>query len=375
MTAVPMSTVDAVLAEYPPDCRPTDITPPAVSSVEPLGSAGGMSGAQFWRITVARGAVRGSPDPAQPGIFALRRWPPEHPSADRLQFIHAVLRHTASHGIDFLPLPLTTTGGESFVRYGGRLWELAPWMPGKADYGHSPSTEKLRAAMTALAKFHVAVSNFPRTSAPGSAGGPNAIVRHLTRLRELTPERICELSRSITDSTWPELAPLARQFVAALPHAIPLAAGQLEPLAKINFPLHPCLRDIWHDHVLFTGDEVTGLVDFGAIDFDTPATDIARLLGSFTSVSPLPFREGQGEGSIRATLDQSQTWHDGLAAYNTIRQLSPDETRATYALSISGNILAGCNWIEWIYHKGRQFENRQQVLKRFQRIVSHMENR
>ena len=42
-----MTEVDAVLAEYPPEYRPTDITPPAVSSIEPLGSAGGMSGAQF----------------------------------------------------------------------------------------------------------------------------------------------------------------------------------------------------------------------------------------------------------------------------------------------------------------------------------------
>jgi Ser/Thr protein kinase RdoA (MazF antagonist) len=363
MTAVPMTSVDAVLAEYTPEYRPTDITP--------LGSAGGMSGAQFWRIT------------ARCGSFALRRWPPEHPSPERLTFIHAVLRHAASRGCSFLPVPATTQTGQSFISHAGYLWELAPWMPGIADYERSPSTKKLSAAMVALAKFHVAASDFPQPSAPSPALGTNAIVRHLSRLRELTPEKISELSRAITDTTWPDLAPLVRQFVAALPHAIPPAVAQLEPLAKINFPLHPCLRDIWHDHVLFTGDEVTGLVDFGAIEIDTTATDVARLLGSFASVTPLPFREAggepgrarQGEGSNRSTLCQSQTWHEGLAAYNTIRQLSPEETRAAYALSTSGTVLAGCNWIEWIYHKGRQFEDRQQVLQRFRRIVSHTENR
>ena len=78
---------------------------------------------------------------------------------------------------------------------------------------------------------------------------------------------------------------------------------------------------------------------------------------------------------MRSTLGQSQTWHEGLAAYNSIRPLSPDETRAAYALNISSPVLAGCNWIEWIYHKGRQFENRQQVLQRFRRILSRTENR
>ena len=64
---------------YPTDCQP--------SHIEPLGSAGGMSGAQFWRITAPRGTL------------CLRRWPIEHPSPERLQFIHAVLRHAAASGI------------------------------------------------------------------------------------------------------------------------------------------------------------------------------------------------------------------------------------------------------------------------------------
>ena len=51
------------------------------SQIEPLGAAGGMSGALFWRVTSPR------------GVFALRRWPAEHPTAERLRFIHAVVRY------------------------------------------------------------------------------------------------------------------------------------------------------------------------------------------------------------------------------------------------------------------------------------------
>ena len=69
-------------------------------------------------------------------------------------------------------------------------------------------------------------------------------------------------------------------FFDAVPGLLPRAIGQLAPLSNIALPVQPCIRDIWHDHVLFTGDEVTGIIDFGAMDIDTPATDVARLLGS-----------------------------------------------------------------------------------------------
>ncbi|HEX3599313.1 MAG TPA: phosphotransferase, partial [Lacipirellulaceae bacterium] len=173
-----MSDVLAVLAKYPPDCRFTDI--------EPLGFAGGMSGAQFWRVAARR------------DVLVLRRWPIEHPTPDRLTFIHAVLRHAAARGCDFLPVPITTPAGESFITSANHLWELAPWMPGAANYNQSPRLEKLQATMRALAQFHAAVEDFAaHPTAPGSAGGSNAVQRHLVRLQQLTPERVDELSRAI----------------------------------------------------------------------------------------------------------------------------------------------------------------------------------
>jgi Ser/Thr protein kinase RdoA (MazF antagonist) len=362
-----------VLAQYLPEFQPTH--------VEPLGSAGGMSGAQFWRVTaVMRGSttvVRGSPDPAPPRALILRRWPAEHPSQDRLRFIHAVLRHAAERGCGFLPVPATSQAGQSFVSHAGHLWELAPGMPGAADFDRSPSVDKLRAAMRALAQFHNAVADFPLTAMQRIAGAPPAPVRHVARLRALTPSQIQNLAHSIRDTTWPDLAPLARRFIETLPQTLPRAIAQVEPLTDAHLPLQPCLRDIWHDHVLFTGDEVTGLVDFGATDIDTPATDLGRLLGSLASSSslpPLPCREacgepsraGQGEGSPSV----ANTWQEGFAAYNTLRPLTPDEARAAHALNTSGNLLAGCNWIRWIYIEDRQFDDPAQVIERFRRIVA-----
>ncbi len=376
---LPVHDIQSILNLYPPNCHPTRI--------DPLGSAGGMSGAQFWRINAPRGTL------------ILRRWPQEHPTPDRLRFIHAVLHHAAQRDIKILPVPIRATTGESFVYHAGHMWELAPWMPGTADYERAPTVEKLQAAMQALAKFHVAVADFDPNRAlqfsvgrqaelpPKTAVPTPSIQRRLSMLQELQSGGAEELSSSITNTIWSDLAPLARQFFAALPTAMPRAISQLAPLADVPLPLQPCLRDIWHDHVLFTGDEVTGIIDFGAIGVDTPATDIARLLGSLGTV---PFSPAQSDRSqlqndehrcktAKRGLspspgddDEAEIWNIGLAAYSTIRPLSPDETRAVTALDTSSTVLAACNWLRWIYIERRQFENHAQVVDRFRKIVARL---
>jgi homoserine kinase type II len=307
------------------------------SQIEELGSAGGMSGALFWRFD----------SPA--GKLVLRRWPIEHPSAERLRWIHRVLFHAVDCGIKFIPAPIRTETGESFVAEAGHLWELAPWMPGIADYELSPTVEKLRAALAALAVFHTAVDDFPMEASAETSGAP-AITRRLERLQTLSAGEIAELSHSLGNVSWPEFTRQARIFVAMLPQCLPRAIERLGPFANVQMKLQPCLRDIWHDQVLFTGNQVTGIIDFGAVDVDTPATDIARLLGSLVG-------------------DDAAGWRTGLDAYSTVRPLAAAEESAVRALDASGTILAGCNWIRWICIDRRRFEDGARILERFERIV------
>jgi Ser/Thr protein kinase RdoA (MazF antagonist) len=328
--------IEAIVCNYPAECRPMRI--------EPLGMAGGMSGAQFWRVDSLRGTL------------ALRRWPAEHPTPERLQFIHQVLFYAAARGITFLAVPIRTVAGESFVASAGYLWELAAWMPGSANYNQSPTQEKLSNAMTALAQFHLAVHDFALAGFADVAGAGLATSRHLSRLKELSKRESGELYRAISDRIWPELGPLARQFLETLPGRLPLAIQQLEALGGVTLALQPCLRDIWHDHVLFTGDSVTGVIDFGGVNIDTPATDIARLLGSLAGID-------------------GAAWREGLAAYSRARPLSTDEECAAMALDASGTILAGCNWLRWIYIEERRFEDRPQVIERIRQIVQRCEMR
>ncbi|MGE3239807.1 MAG: phosphotransferase enzyme family protein [Pirellulales bacterium] len=326
-----MSEIAKILRDYPADCQPT--------VVESLGSAGGLSGAEFWRLVAPRGAL------------GLRRWPIEHPTPERLALIHAVLRHAAGRGIDFVPVPIGTTLGDTFVREEGQLWELAPWLPGAADYEEAPSVEKLRAAMISLARFHLAVADFPVTTRLAPAP---AITQRLKRLRELQSGGISTLVAAIDESTWPQLAPLVRGLTAALPRAVPSAIAQLAPLADTPLPLQFCIRDVWCDNFLFIGNTVTGLVDFGAVDVDTRATDVARLLGSLAG-------------------DSATQFHDGLAAYSSVCELSDQELRAVHAIDVGGTTLAACNWLRWIYLDRRTFERSEQVQRRLCRIMTRMD--
>jgi Ser/Thr protein kinase RdoA (MazF antagonist) len=94
--------------------------------------------------------------------------------------------------------------------------------------------------------------------------------------------------------------------------------------------VQPRLGDVHHDHILFTGDTVTGVVDFGATDFDSPAGDVARLLGSMVG-------------------DDCERWRQGLAAYQAIRPMTPGETAAVKFFDTSGTVVSAANWIGWLW--------------------------
>src|SRR5688500_16981882 len=94
-----------------------------IRRIHPLANAGGFSGSMLWRIE------------REAGDLCLRRWPKEHPSADQLAFIHNVLAlwTFGQTELSCIPVPIWTKRGKSFALHVEHLWELAPWLPGKAD--------------------------------------------------------------------------------------------------------------------------------------------------------------------------------------------------------------------------------------------------
>lgn len=346
------SDIEAVLARYPPDCLPGLRATGSASAVECLQNAGGFSGARIWRVTASRGQM------------CLRRWPPECPDEQRLKWLQAVVAQAAASGFHLLPTVTATRCGDGFCRHDGYLWELTNWLPGKADFWSDPRPDKLAAAATALAHFHGAVESCPLVSGQASIDAPRSrkspspgIAERLAMVHRLRATALLELrtavrrnrdAMSILADRAEELLELVGPHLSALHH-------DLDAASRIAVPLQPCLRDIWHDHVLFEGDRVSGIIDVGSMRVDTVATDIARLLGSLCG-------------------NDRNGWTTGLGVYESVRPLTDSERALVGTFDRSQIMLAGVNWVEWVFVERRTFGDPAAVVERMEHILSRLRN-
>ena len=91
---------------------------------------------------------------------------------------------------------------------------------------------------------------------------------------------------SAARKTAPGFAAAARSIVAGFQRSAKRMTLELRTAQRLRVPVQPCLRDVWHDHVLFVGDAVSGIVDPAAARTDTVAADISRLVGSLVGDDP-----------------------------------------------------------------------------------------
>jgi len=318
----------------------------SVRKIESIGNAGGWSGSRLWRISAVGNALRGVPGPTNDLDLCLRRWPREHPTRERLEFMHRTLETVSAAGIAYIPVPLRTLTGKSYIEHAGHFSELTRWLPGSADFHAHPSRERLRAAMQALARFHAATAaNAPSAPAP-------AIAERVHRTSELR-SLLDRLSAAVQAGLDADLDARARRILSLAPQHLSALLPPLQFAAAQLLLLQPAIRDIHHDHVLFTGDEVTGLIDFGALRIDTPLTDVARLVGSLVG-DDLPAREF------------------ALAAYAELRPLSEADRRLIDLLDYSGVVLGSLNWLVWLYLERRDMGETAPVIKRLDEIVGRL---
>lgn len=317
---------------------------PLPCRIERLGG-GGHSGQAVWAVEPLPG-LGGAAD--RPGRHVLKAFPDECPP-ERAAWVHAFVTALHAAGIDAVAAPLAAPGGTTLVADDtGRLWEMCPWRPGMPL--EAPTAAQAAAALALVARMHVAAEGIaPRLGPRPPAGAIPAWERRAGALARVGAQGFRGDSRAPV--TW-----LARQ----LAERRGIASGRLEagggrrlvarlaairlPAGAARAPIVPVFRDLWHAHVLFEGERVSGIIDPHAAGFDSPAADLARLLGSW-----------RAPAAVAGAAGLATAWAGPLAAYEAVRVIPPPERTLVELLDVGGVIGGLDHWFGWVLEEGRAF--------------------
>lgn len=250
------------------------------------------------------------------------------PSRRTLENIHGWLADAGDLG--FIPVPVGALNGRSLHEQSGRLWEVAPWMPGEPETAHPPGALRVQTSFAALAAFH------QRLSQHRLAGPSPGLIARLNEWRSWSGDGFNEVGRRLDLCADIPLTSAARQWLDAARGWLATVGEPLKRAAGVTLALQPCLRDARPEHFLFTGDYLTGLIDFGAMGFETVAADLARLLA---------------EWELHDPIDRDAA----LNVYSSIRPLGPEETTLIEVFERSSAFLLGGHWVRWRFVEGRVF--------------------
>lgn len=280
------------------------------------------------------------------GGLCLKLWPPETPR-DKFLPVHPLLSQAERHHVEFVPRVQQTVAGDTWVQ-DHRLgrWDLTSWMPGQAAPIGACSKEKVRHACAALARLHLA---FAKNPFPHLRTVP-AVQRRLEVWADW---------RSLSERGWNPWQRLGRHVLPdrawdLLCRWMPQVPRWLAPWQEAALTRQWCHGDPWRGNLLFTGDQLTGLIDFAAARLDSPAADLARLLGSLAQ-------------------DDSNLWQAGEEAYAAIRPLSLHERALAPVLDRSGTLGALFHWIRWLTQHDEDEDRIKRGMERVQELVQRIE--
>lgn len=313
----------------------------------------GMSGASVYQCQLATGQR-----------LALKRWP-DGTSRSRIEEVHRVMAQARQCGCQLVPsltvIPGSSGSGTLFT-VDQAHYELSQWMPGiPADA--DASLDAIRRGAAVIADFHRSIGSLGVIHQP-----PPAVQARLSRLKQLEtklPEALGSIER------WPVPAEIASAINDAArllrwnwDQARQRMTRSLGVYTDRPMSTQYVLRDVHRDHVLFDHDGVpTGLIDFDAVRVDTPATDLARWVGSF----------------LDGRSDAESVWRSALAGFgqqNLFNDWGQSELNDfAKALSFSTTWISLANWMVWVVCEERTFRSGGQIISRriseLVRLASH----
>jgi Ser/Thr protein kinase RdoA (MazF antagonist) len=233
-------------------------------------------------------------------------------------------------------------GRRTYVTHQHQHWEMMQWMPGTAARSDA-GLDQVRAGAEAIALFHASVRGLGERHQVAPA-----VTARLRRLHELATQIPAALERSGHASQEPELAE-AVQAAARLIHwnwdAVQARiAESLRRYTDRKVHNQYVLRDVHREHILFDGRRPTGVIDFDAVRVDTPATDLARWVGSFLS----------------GPEDPEDLWGAALAGFHAGSPLN-QRTEMEFDPNMAKDLcfatlwISVANWLVWLRCEQRTF--------------------
>lgn len=219
---------------------------------------------------------------AEHGRFVLTLY--ERLPAEELPFYLNLMAHLARAGVQ-APAPQPDRSGALWSFLNGKPAGLVARLDGVAV--EQPRLAHCAAAGEALARMHVAVGNYRG-----------------------------RLSNRRGPGWWRQAARAVRPFIddernALLASEIKFQAG----FARTKLPRGAIHGDLFCDNVLFDGERVVGIIDFGFAATDALAYDLAIAVNDWSSVSA---------GTSAGALDPARS--DAMVAgYEAVRPLSAEE--------------------------------------------------
>src|SRR5262249_12338745 len=156
--------------------------------------------------------------------------------------------------LDFVPRVEPTRDGGTTVWADDRVWDVCQWMSGRADFHANPTDDRLFAAVASVARVHEAWAVVRVSPSPCPA-----VERRCQAL--IAWDQLVAVGWRPVPAAGDPVGTIAEKVWAQLPEWVMRTREALVPWLGEPVPVQPCLCDVWHDHVLFTGDRVTGLID------------------------------------------------------------------------------------------------------------------
>jgi Ser/Thr protein kinase RdoA (MazF antagonist) len=258
--------------------------------------------------------------------FALKRWPLLL-DRDHLDSIHRFQQFLAEGDRACTPRLMRWCHGGTCLDADSVHWELAEWKSGHPiEHLGQVSDQQLREAMEAIARMHQRSQQYVVTQGP--APGLRQRLEGLRRCIDPPNDKRQRFLDSIVshgDSS------ASKILVDLGVQAKKLAVQCLEPIREWSQSQFRCfwiLRDVWREHLLFRGDHLIGILDFGAARVDWPGLDLVRSLGTLL-------------------LDSDPRWTTALAIYSRAQPETTLELELLKIVHRASIAISALQWLDW----------------------------